>query len=146
MAFHLLRILLFFSSGLIIGVGLSFFVLGPHTTFGFLLELVKPLLDDPDIIADMATPNVDSEIRTLAPFLIGYGVLVFLTAKHLRTHLYYVPHLLFFFVAAAMGRLISYFAHGTAHPLFYVMAGVELGIPFLIFAVYKAVLSKITYE
>lgn len=146
MAFHLLRILLFLSSILIIGVGMSFFVLGPDTTFGLLLELVKPLLTepDPDVIVDMATPNVDSEIRTLSPFLIAYGVLVFLTAKHLRTHIYYVPHLLLLFVAAGLGRVISHFMVGTAHPLFYVLLGVEVGIPVLLFLIYKAVLSKVS--
>lgn len=144
MAFHLLRLLLFLSSILIIGVGMSFYVLGPDTTFGLLLELVKPFLTDPDVIVDMATPNVDSEIRTLSPFLIAYGVLVFLTAKHLRTHIYYVPHLLLLFVAAGLGRVISHLTVGTAHPLFYVLLGVEVGIPVLLFLIYKAVLSKVS--
>lgn len=144
MAFHLLRILLFITSFLIVGVGLSFFVLGPNTTFTLLLELSKPLLNSPAPITDMAAPNVDGEIRTLAPFLIAYGVLVFLEAKHLRTHLYYVPHLLAVFFAAGIGRVLSYFIAGAPHPLFsYILLSAELGAPILLFLVYKLTLRSL---
>lgn len=144
MAFHLLRILLFIASFLIVGVGLSFFVLGPNTTFALLLELSKPLLNNPAPITDMASPNVDGEIRTLAPFLIAYGILVFLEAKHLRTHLYYVPHLLAVFFAAGIGRVLSYFIAGAPHPLFsYILLSAELGAPILLFLVYKLTLRKL---
>jgi hypothetical protein len=144
MTFHLLRILLFITSFLIVGVGLSFFILGPNTTFALLLEFSKPLLNNPAPIPDMATPNVDGEIRTLAPFLIAYGVLVFLEAKHLRTHLYYVPHLLAVFFAAGIGRVLSYFIAGAPHPLFsYMLLSAELGAPILLFLVYKLTLRNL---
>ncbi len=143
MAFHLLRILLYLSSALIIGVGLSFFFLGPDTTFELLLEISKPLLTDPEPVVDFVTPSVDSEMRTLSTFLIGYGVLVFLAAKHLRTHLYYVPHLLAVFFAAGIGRLLSYYMYGTPHQLFYVLLCVELGAPFLLFLIYKVTISRL---
>jgi len=145
MAFHLLRILLFISSFLIIGMGLSFFVLGPTITFSLLAELSAPLLNNPAPITGMGTPNVDGEIRTLAPFLIAYGILVFLEAKHLRTHLYYLPHLLAVFFAAGIGRTISYFMTGAPHPLFlYILLGIELGAPILLYLIYKLVVRKIT--
>jgi len=144
MAFHLLRTLLFISSIFIIGIGLSFFILGPSVTFGMLLELSKPLLTNPIPITDMATPNVDGEIRTLAPFLISYGVLVMLAAKHLRTHLYYVPHLLAIFFATGIGRLLSYFIQGEPHQLFYVLLTVELGVPILLYLIYRMVVAKLT--
>lgn len=144
MAFHLLRVLLFFSSFLIIGVGLSYFALGPNTTFALLLELSKPLLNNPAPITDMASPNVDGEIRTLAPFLVGYGVLVFLAAKHLRTHLYYVPHLLAVFFASGIGRMLSYYITGEPHPLFlYVLLAAELGAPIVLFLLYKMTVRKL---
>ena len=143
MAFHLLRLLLYIASFLIVGVGLSFYLLGSGITVGLLLELSGPLLDDPTVIRDMSSPNVDSEIRTLAPFLVSYGVLVYLAAKHLRTHLYYVPHLLAVFFAAGIGRLLSYFMQGEPHPLFYVLLATELGAPFVIFLVYKMVIIKL---
>jgi len=144
MAFHLLRILLFIFSILIIGIGLSFFILGPSVTFGMLLELSKPLLTNPGLITDMATPNVDGEIRTLSPFLISYGVLVMLAAKHLRTHLYYVPHLLAIFFAAGIGRLLSYYTQGEPHQLFYVLLSVELGVPTLLYLIYRMIIAKLT--
>jgi len=144
MAFHLLRILLFIFSILIIGIGLSFYILGPSVTFGMLLELSKPLLTNPGLITDMATPNVDGEIRTLSPFLISYGVLVMLAAKHLRTHLYYVPHLLAIFFASGIGRLLSYYTQGEPHQLFYVLLSVELGVPTLLYLIYRMIIAKLT--
>lgn len=143
MAFQILRILMFVSSGLIIVIGGSFFLLGPAQSFDHMLELFRPFMSDPDVVVDMSTPNVDGEIRTLAPFFVAYGVLVFMTAKHLRTHLYYVPYLLAVFFMAGIGRLISYVNVGTPHPLFMILLGIELGAPILLFAFYRIALSKL---
>ena len=107
MAFHLLRVLLFFTSFIIFCVGLSLLFLGPDITFGLLLEFAQPVLNSPNKITDMSTPNVDGEIRSLAPFLVGYGILIFLAAKHLRTHLYYIPHLMIVLFVSGISRLIS---------------------------------------
>jgi hypothetical protein len=143
MAFHLLRMLLFITSFIIFGVGLSFFILGPSVTFGLLLESAQPLLKSPIKITDMGTPNVDGEIRSLAPFLIGYGVLVYLAAKHLRTHIYYVPHLMIVLFASGIGRMISFMAQDDPHRFFLLVLGVELGTPVIILLVYKAVIAKV---
>ncbi len=143
MAFHLLRILLFITSFIIFGVGLSFFILGPSVTFGLLLESAQPLLKSPLKITDMDTPNVDGQIRSLAPFLIGYGVLVYLAAKHLRTHIYYVPHLMIVFFASGIGRMISFMTQDDPHRLFLLVLGAELGTPVIILLVYKAVVAKV---
>jgi hypothetical protein len=143
MAFHLLRILLFITSFIIFGVGLSFFILGPSVTFGLLLESAQPLLKSPIKITDMGTPNVDGEIRSLAPFLIGYGVLVYLAAKHLRTHIYYVPHLMIVLFASGIGRMISFMTQDDPHRFFLLVLGVELGTPVIILLVYKAVIAKV---
>ena len=143
MAFHLLRILLFITSFIIFGIGLSFYILGPDITFGLLLESAQPLVNSPLKISDMGTPNVDGEIRSLAPFLIGYGVLVYLAAKHLRTHIYYVPHLMIVFFASGIGRMISFMTQDDPHPFFVLLLGVELGTPVIILLVYKAVVAKV---
>ncbi|MEK6204626.1 MAG: DUF4345 domain-containing protein [Amylibacter sp.] len=143
MAFHLLRILLFITSFIIFGVGLSFFILGPSVTFGLLLESAQPLLKSPLKITDMDTPNVDGQIRSLAPFLIGYGVLVYLAAKHLRTHIYYVPHLMIVFFASGIGRMISFMTQDDPHRFFLLVLGNELGTPVIILLVYKAVVAKV---
>lgn len=143
MAFYLLRGLLFIASFIVISVGLSFFVLGPDLTFGLLLEFAQPILNSPGKITDMATTDVDGQIRSLAPFLIGYGILLFLAAKHLRTHIYYVPHLMAIFFAAGLGRMISFMAQGDPHPFFILLLGVELGTPVIILLVYKAVVAKV---
>ncbi len=143
MMFYVLRILLFVSSILIICFGLSFLFLGPGMTFGLLLQASKPLLNNPGPVLGMTPPGVDGEIRTLAPFLISYGILVFLAAKHLRTHLYYVPYLLAVFFAAGIGRVISYIIQGPPHPLFYILMAVELGGPILLFVIFKITLSEL---
>lgn len=144
MAFHLLRFLLFISSVLLIGMGLLFYIAGPDITFALLLEAAMPLLSTPDVTIAESTPALDAEIRSLSPFLIGYGILVFLAAKHLRTHLYYVPHLLAVIAMAGVGRMISYFFIGTLYPLFYVLLTVELGVPLLLFLLYKRAVTKLS--
>jgi len=136
MMFLLLRVLLFVSGILIICFGLSFFLLGPGMTFELLLQASKSFLNNPGPVLGMSAPGVDGEIRTLAPFFIGYGVSVFMVAKHLRSHIYYVPHLLAIFFVAGIGRVISYIVLGPPHPLFYVLMAVELGAPALLFLVY----------
>ncbi|MBE9476466.1 MAG: DUF4345 domain-containing protein [Proteobacteria bacterium] len=144
MAFHLLRILLFFTSFIIFCVGLSLLFLGPSITFGLLVEFAQPVLNSTNRITDMETPNVDGQIRALAPFLVGYGVLIYLAAKHLRTHLYYVPHLMAVLFAAGIARLISFLSDDAPHQFFVLLLGVELGAPILILLFYKAVVAKVT--
>ncbi len=142
MPFHILRGLLFLSSILIMIVGASYFLLGPDIAYNLMLDLMKPLLGDQSPIVEMSNPNVDSEIRTLSPLLVAYGFMVFLCAKHLRTHLYYVPHLLLTFAFVGSGRILSYFLVGTPHPLFFVLAGLELGIPLVLYLLYRYAVSK----
>lgn len=144
MAFHLLRILLFISSASLVGFGLLLFISGPDIAFGLLLDITKPFLNTSEANIVKASPAIDAEIRSLAPFLIGYGILVFLAAKHLRTHLYYVPHLLTVIVMAGVGRLISYFIIGTLYPLFYVLLAAELGLPLLLFIIYRRIVSALS--
>ena len=67
-----------------------------------------------------------------------------MAAKHLRTHLYYVPHLLTVIVMAGVGRLISYFIIGTLYPLFYVLLAAELGLPLLLFIIYRRIVSALS--
>jgi len=143
MMFLLMRVLLFISGLLIIGFGLSFFILGPGMTFELLLQASKPFLINPGPVSDVSTPGVDGEIRTLAPFLIGYGVLVFMVAKHLRTHIYYVPHLLAIFFVAGIGRVISYIVMGPPHPIFYVLMAIELGAPIVLFILLKITMAEL---
>jgi hypothetical protein len=143
MAFHLLRILLFLTSFIIFGVGLSLLALGPSVTFGLLLESAQPIMNSTLKITDMGTPNVEGEIRSLSPFLIGYGVLVYLAAKHLRTHIYYVPHLMVILFASGIGRMISYMTEEDPHQFFVLLLGVELGVPVITLLLYKAVVAKV---
>ena len=143
MAFHLLRILLFISSFLIVSVGLSIFVFGPSLTFSMSIDALKPLLPNLTSVFGFASANVDSEFRFLMPFFIGYGVLVFLCAKHLRTHLYYVPHLLAVFLAGGLGRLLSYFTVGETHTFFTYLMMIEIGLPIFLYLIYKRAVSKL---
>lgn len=144
MAFHLLRILLFIASFLITGAGISLFFIGPDTTFSLLQQFSAPILNSSAPITGMTNPNADGEIRTLSPFLIAYGVLVFLEAKHLRTHLYYVPHLLAIFFFSGIGRALSYFMTGAPHPVFInILLSLELGAPIVLFLVYKLAVRKL---
>lgn len=144
MAFHLLRVLLFIASGLIIIAGLSFYILGPDKSIALILEGMMPLLNDPDVVVDMATPNVDSELRFFAPFFVAYGGLVFLCAKHLRTHLYYVPHLLGIFLLGGLGRVLSYVIIGTPHPMFIPLMAIEVGLPIILYFLYTRVVANLS--
>ena len=123
-------------------IGGSYFLLGPDMAFNLMLDLMKPMLGEQAPIVEMAPASVDSEIRTLSPMMIAYGFTVFLCAKHLRTHLYYVPHLLGLFMLVGSGRILSYFLVGNPHPLFLVLAAIELGVPIFIYMVYRFVVSR----
>ncbi len=142
MSFHILRALLFLSSILIMVIGSSYFFLGPDMAFNLMLDLMKPILGEQPPIVEMSPANVDSEIRTLSPMMVAYGFMVFLCAKHLRTHLYYVPHLLGLFMIVGSGRILSYIFVGNPHPLFLVLAAVELGVPIFIYLVYRFTISR----
>jgi hypothetical protein len=143
MAFHLLRALLFISSFLIVSVGLSIFVFGANLTFSMTIDALKPVLPNLSPVTSFSSANVDSELRFLMPFFVGYGILVFLCAKHLRTHLYYVPHLLAVFLAGGIGRLLSYFMVGETHTLFVYLMIIEIGLPILLFLIYKRAVAKL---
>jgi len=142
MSFHILRALLFLSGILIMIIGGSYFLLGPDLAFNSMLPLAEPLIGKTGPIVEMAPASVDSEIRTLSVMLIAYGYVVFLCAKHLKTHLYYVPHLLALIMLAGSGRILSYVLVGNPHPLFWVLAAAEMGLPFLLYLLYRYVASK----
>ncbi len=146
MAFHLLRLLLFLASILIVSVGISFFFLGPNATASLTLDSLQLFLPNPEKITDMTGPNVDSELRFFAPFLVAYGVLLFLCAKHLRTHLYYVPHMLVVFLIGGLGRVLSYITVGEPHPLFVHLMVIEVGLPILFYFLYTRVVASITQD
>ncbi len=144
MSFHILRGLLFLSGILIMLIGGSYYLLGPDMAFNLMLDLMKPILGNQPPIVEMSPVNVDSEIRTLSPMMVAYGFIVFLCAKHLRTHLYYVPHLLGLFMVVGSGRILSYVMVGTPHPLFILLATIELGVPVFIYIVYRITVSRLT--
>lgn len=144
MSFHLLRILLFLASLLIILAGAAFYIAGPSPTLAIMLDGIRPLLPNLPPITNMGTANVDSELRFFAPFFVAYGVLVFLCAKHLRTHLYYVPHLLGIFFLGGVGRVLSYFTIGAPDEMFIFLMGIEVGLPILLYLLYKYVVAKLT--
>lgn len=146
MAFQTLRLLLYIASILIIGVGISFYFLGPNATASLMLESLQIFLPNPEKITDMTAPNVDSELRFFAPFFVAYGVLVFLCAKHLRTHLYYVPHILVVFLIGGLGRALSYITVGEPHPLFVHLMIIEVGLPILLYFLYTRVVAKIIQD
>jgi len=41
------------------------------------------------------------------------------------------------FFVAGIGRVISYIIEGPAHPVFYVLMAVELGVPTALFIIFK---------
>jgi hypothetical protein len=112
-----------------VGIGTSMFLLGAETTALFFASLNAALWSQPDEIADLSTPNVDSELRFYAVFWVTYGVFVVRTAHNLSKHLQLVPLLAGLFFAGGIGRLLSLLLIGEPHPLFVRLMIVELILP-----------------
>ena len=121
-------------SAIFIGSALAFF--GSHDVANFFASGIR-FFHDVDIIADLATPNVESELRFFGLMFVFYGGVLIHTVKRLDLYASRVPVLLGVFFLSGLARLKSYFEIGPPHNLFIGLMAIELGLPVLLFIFWK---------
>lgn len=121
-------------SAIVIGAALAFF--GPHDVANFFASGIR-FFHDVGPIADLATPNVESELRFFGMMFVFYGGVMVHTVKRLDLDASRVPVLLGVFFLAGLARLKSYFEIGSPHALFIGLMVIELGLPILLFIFWK---------
>lgn len=121
-------------SAILIGSALAFF--GPHDVASFFASGIR-LFHDVGPVTDLATPNVESELRFFGLMFVSYGGVIIHTVKRLDLYASRVPALLSIFFLAGLARLKSYFEIGSPHSLFIGLMAIELGLPVLLFIFWK---------
>ena len=121
-------------SAMLIGVALAFF--GPYDVANFFASGIR-FLHDVDRVTDLATPNIESELRFFGMMFVFYGAVIIQTVKQLDKYAPRVPFLLGVFFLAGLARLKSYFEIGPPHSLFIGLMVIELGLPVLLFIFWK---------
>lgn len=131
----MLRILLKFGlwglgiSAILIGGGLSLF--GSDTVASFFNHTFRLIKTDGPI-TDLATANVESELRFFGMMFVFYGASIIWVLRDYRARFKVVPILLSVFFLAGLGRLIGLIYEGVPHLLFGILMYIELGLPCLL--------------
>lgn len=136
------RTMLLGLGGAAILIGTLIFSLGPSATGNIFSGLLARVTGLGGPITDLASPNVDSELRFYAVLWIAYGVIAVRTARTLPTSLRTAQVLLFVFFAGGLGRLFSVFSAGWPDLLFVVLMWIELALP-LVLLVLSVVIERL---
>jgi len=121
-------------SAILIGSALAFF--GSHDVANFFASGIR-LFYDVDVITDLATPNIESELRFFGIMFVFYGGVLIQTVKRLDIYASRVPILLGVFFLAGVARARSYIEVGPPHELFIGLMAIETGLPILLFICWK---------
>lgn len=112
-------------------IGAAIFLLGPAAVGrAFAMALAALGLAAPPPRLDGA--DIDSEMRFYAVFWIAYGVFLLRAAR--RPWGPEIPPLMGLVFAGGVGRLLSLAAFGPPHPLFQLLAAIELILPAAVLA------------
>ena len=109
---------------------------GGHAVANFFAGLMRYFYDVGGI-DELATPNVESEFRVFGMMFVFYGGVLIHTVRRLEVHSARVPILLAVFFMAGLARLKSYFDVGQPHDLFTGLMIIEIGLPILLFILWK---------
>jgi len=121
-------------SAIFIGGALAFF--GGDAVANFFAGLIGQFYNVGGI-ADLATPNAESEFRFFGMMFVFYGGVLIQTVRNLDLYAARVPILLAVFFLAGLARLKSYVEIGEPHPLFTGLMVIELGLPILLLIFWK---------
>ena len=116
-------------SGVLIGSAMAIF--GPYAV-GTFFNVVLGLSKTHGPVTDLASVNVESEMRFYALMFVFYGSVLIHTAKDINIHYKRVPLLVSVFLLAGVARFIGYINVGTPHMLFVILMIIELGLPLLL--------------
>lgn len=121
-------------SAILIGGALAFF--GSHDVANFFANGIR-LFHDVYVITDLASPNIESELRFFGMMFVFYGVALIQTVRDLDKYASRVPFLLAVFFLSGLARAKGYIDVGPPHALFTGLMGIELGLPVLLIILWK---------
>ena len=125
-----------------IAICLSIVILGPSATAASFEALFDTLTDTPHFRAGAWPATMDSELRFYAPFWGVYGLILLYIARGLPAKLGWVPPTAGLFFAGGMGRVLSYVAVGPPHPFFVLLMIIELLLPIIFLALWRAAKAR----
>ena len=134
----ILRILLAMLGLTAIAICLSIVFLGPSWTAGVSEAQFDWLTGSSHPATGPWPATMDSELRFYAPFWGAYGLILLLVARDLPNKLRWVPALAALFFAGGVGRALSYIAAGPPHPFFTLLMVIELILPVVFLALWRA--------
>lgn len=108
--------------------GVSMAVFGSNAVFTFFNSALSLFYNDGPI-ADLASPNVDSELRFCGVMFAFYGCILLQTAQNIGRYFTRIPFLLAAFALAGFARVIGFNILGKPHTLFTVLMILELTLP-----------------
>jgi len=116
-------------SGVLIGLSLSLF--GSASVANFFVSALF-LKETHGPITDLATPNIESELRFFGMMFAFYGGVVLWVLRDFAARHNWVPVLLGVFFLSGLARLWGYNAVGAPHRLFTILMAIELGLPVIL--------------
>jgi len=116
-------------SAILIGCGLSIF--GPEKVANFFNHNFR-LVGAGGEITDLATVNIESELRFFGMMFAFYGASLIWILRDYLNRFHLIPYLLLVFFLSGLGRLIGFVRVGEPHLLFQILMYIELGLPVLL--------------
>ena len=116
-------------SAILIGSGLSIF--GPEWVANFFNQTFGLIKLD-GAITDLATVNIESELRFFGVMFAFYGAVLLWAARDYLGQFSMIPVLLLVFFLSGLARLLGYVTEGPPHLLFKVLMAIEIGLPIIL--------------
>ncbi len=130
-----------------VAIGLAIFFFGPERVATFFVAMLRYFAPQ-----SFATPpqgwsrDADSELRFYCVFWIAYGFLAIAVARNLRSHSNWLPVLMGLLFVGGLGRVLSMLQLGLPHPLFVLLAVIEITLPPIVLIAYLLVKPKLGAE
>ena len=129
---HLLKLGLYGLGLSAILIGGSIALFGSHSVVTF-FENALSIFYVSSPTTDLASPNVDSELRFYSVMFVFYGGVLVQTARNLELYSARVPLLLAVFFLAGVARLLGCVFVGVPQMLFLILMVIELTLPVILF-------------
>lgn len=116
-----LRVMLWFNILVVVVVGIQNMLSGASALFG----------------VESVDASVDSELRFMTAFWLGYGYFIFWISRNLPERHEFVPALMGFLTLGATGRILSWVMVGQPDEFYIVAIAVEYVVAILTYAGYR---------
>ena len=127
-------------SGVLIGLSLSLFGSSAVANFFVYMLLLKEAHGP---ITDLATPNIESELRFFGMMFAFYSGVILWVLRDLSSRHNWIPVLLGVFFLSGLARLWGHSSFGAPHMLFIILMVIELGLPVILGLCYFAGVKRV---